>query len=87
MKYRELAERLAEQSVAGLEVSVLDRRGKVRHNKGDKEIKTFVLMTQTNPPRALYRKNLRVEPAAFLEQEVPEVVLTNIQQKLKAMAK
>jgi hypothetical protein len=85
MKYRELPERLGEQSLYPLEISVLDRTGKVRHNKGDKAIKTFVLFAQSNPPRAIYRKNLRIEPGQFLEADVPAKVLENIQQKLQAM--
>jgi hypothetical protein len=84
VKFKELAEKLADQAAYPLQGEVLDRTGKVRHNKGDKAIKTFVLWARTHPKRALYRKNLRVEPASFLEAEVPPLVLENIQQKLQA---
>jgi len=84
VKFKELAEKLAEQAAYPLEHEVLDRTGKARHHKEDKQIKTFVLWAQTNPKRALYRKNLRIEPATFLEAEVPPLVLLNIQQKLQA---
>ena len=58
-------------------LTVLTRTG-----KKDRQINTFVLRTETNPPRTLYKKNLRVEPAAFLDGEVPSRVLENIKQKL-----
>jgi hypothetical protein len=84
MKFKELAEKLADQAAYPLATEVLERTGKARHHKDDKEIKTFVLWAQTHPKRALYRKNLRTEPATFLEAEVPPLVLENIQQKLRA---
>lgn len=84
MKYKELAEQLAETAAYPLEHEVLERFGKARHHKDENEIKTFVLWAQTNPKRALYRKNLRTEPATFLEAEVPPRVLENIRQKLAA---
>ena len=61
-----------------LEGTVIERSGK----KEGRQIKTFVLRTETKPPRTLYRKNLRVEPGQFLDSEVPASVLENIKQKL-----
>jgi hypothetical protein len=79
MQFKELATQLATQSSEPLEGTVIERPSK----KGDKQIQTFILRTETRPSRTLYRKNLRVAPAAFLESEVPAPVLQNITQKLK----
>jgi hypothetical protein len=78
MQFKELANQLASESAETLEGTVLERAGK----KGQRQINTFVLRTETSPPRTLYRKNLRVEPGVFLESEVPAAILQNIKQKL-----
>jgi hypothetical protein len=80
MQYKELAAQLASQSAEPLEGTVIERSGK----KEGRQINTFVLRTETKPPRTLYRKNLRVEPGQFLESEVPARILENIKQKLVA---
>ena len=79
MQFKDLAEQLAGQSAEPLEGTVVERAGK----KEGRQINTFVLRTATRPPRTLYRKNLRVETATFLESEVPPRVLENIRQKLQ----
>lgn len=78
MQFKDLATELAPQSSEGLDVSVIERTG-----KKERTINTFVLRTETNPPRTLYKKNLRIEPGAFLEAQVPARVLENILQKLR----
>ena len=77
MQFKDLATQLAPQSAEPLEGTVITRTG-----KKERQINTFVLRTETKPPRTLYRKNLRVEPATFLDAEVPARVLENIKQKL-----
>jgi hypothetical protein len=79
MQFKELADQLASQSAEPLEGTVIERTGK----KEGRHINTYVLRTETRPPRTLYKKNLRVEPGQFLESEVPVRVLENIKQKLK----
>jgi hypothetical protein len=78
MQFKDLADQLKEQSAEPLEGTVIERTGK----KEGRQINTYVLRTSTRPPRTLYRKNLRTEPAAFLETEVPARILDNIKQKL-----
>lgn len=80
MQFKELAAQLASQSAEPLEGAVIERTGK----KEGRQINTYVLRAETNPPRTLYKKNLRTEPATFLETEVPARVLENIRQKLIA---
>jgi hypothetical protein len=77
VQFKDLATQLATQSAEPLEGAVITRTG-----KKDRQINTYVLRAETNPPRTLYKKNLRVEPAAFLDAEVPARVLENIRQKL-----
>jgi hypothetical protein len=79
MQFKDLADQLAGQSAEPLEGTVIERQGK----KEGRQINTFVLRTTTRPPRTLYRKNLRTEPASFLETEVPTRILDNIKQKLR----
>jgi len=78
MQFKELADQLKGESAEPLEGTVIERTGK----KEGRQINTFVLRTDTRPPRTLYRKNLRNEPAVFLETEVPARILENIKQKL-----
>jgi hypothetical protein len=77
VQYKELATQLADQSAEPLEGTVITRTG-----KKERQINTFVLRTETNPPRTLYKKNLRVEPATFLDSEVPARVLHDVKQKI-----
>ena len=77
MQFKELASQLAPQSAETLEGSVITRTG-----KKERQINTFVLRAETNPPRTLYKKNLRVEPATFLDSEVPARVLHDVKQKI-----
>jgi len=79
VQFKDLATQLAPQSAEPLEGTVITRTG-----KKERQINTYVLRTETSPPRTLYKKNLRVEPATFLDAEVPARVLENIKQKLVA---
>ena len=73
MKFAELAEQMSKESPVRLTGEVVERLG-----KKDRPIKTFMLVAQGNPRRAIYRKNLRVDGAAFLASEVPAGVMQTI---------
>jgi hypothetical protein len=77
VQYKELAAQLAAESAEPLEGTVITRTG-----KKERQINTYVLRTESSPPRTLYKKNLRVEPATFLDSEVPAAVLHDVKQKL-----
>ena len=61
MQFKDLAEEMSKVSPVKLTGEVVERKG-----KKDRAIKTFMLVAQGNPRRAIYRKNLRVDGAAFL---------------------
>lgn len=73
MKFKDLAEQMSKESPVKLTGEVVERFG-----KKDRPIKTFMLVAQGNPRRAIYRKNLRVDGDAFLASEVPAGVMQSI---------
>lgn len=73
MLFRDLAAELSKTGRVKLESEVIERLG-----KKEREIKTFILAVPSNPPRAIYRKNLREDAAEFLSREVPPQVLHSI---------
>ena len=73
MQFKDLAEQLSKESPVRLTGEVVERVG-----KNDRVIKTFMLVAQGNPRRAIYRKNLRVDGPAFLASEVPAGVMQSI---------
>jgi hypothetical protein len=73
MQFKDLAEQMSKESPVKLTGEVVERKG-----KKDRPIQTFMLVAQGNPRRAIYRKNLRVDGAAFLASEVPTGVMQTI---------
>ena len=80
MQFKDLAEEMSKVSPVKLTGEVVERKG-----KKDRAIKTFMLVAQGNPRRAIYRKNLRVDGAAFLTSEVPAGVMQTIKGELVAL--
>ena len=77
MQFKDLAEQMSKESPVKLTGEVVERLG-----KKDRAIQTFMLVAQTNPRRAIYRKNLRVDGATFLASEVPAGVMLTIKGEL-----
>ena len=80
MQFKDLAEQMSKESPVKLTGEVVERKG-----KKDRAIQTFMLVAQGNPRRAIYRKNLRVDGAAFLASEVPAGVMQSIKGELVAL--
>ena len=80
MQFKDLAEEMSKVSPVKLTGEIVERLG-----KDARDIKTFMLVAQGNPRRAIYRKNLRVDGAAFLASEVPAGVMQTIKGELVAL--
>jgi hypothetical protein len=80
MQFKDLAEQMSKESPVKLIGEVVERKG-----KKDRPIKTFMLVAQGNPRRAIYRKNLRVDGPAFLASEVPAGVMQTIKGEIVAL--